>query len=142
MAAREVVETCPTQAVSMRDMIGSRSMPPREGRAMAVTSLIVDLVSDERNCFLLLFLVVVVVCFKSLLAVMLDDNNEELSLLLLLRISCSSCGKMSLLMPISSTCCAMGFNISSLLCNWSKSIDGGIVGIDADTDDSDSIPFL
>ena len=46
MAANEIVETGPTQAVSIRDMTGSRSMPPREGRAMAATSLIIWRVSD------------------------------------------------------------------------------------------------
>lgn len=41
MAARAVVDTCPTQAVSTRDMIGSRSIPPRDGRAMADILLII-----------------------------------------------------------------------------------------------------
>ena len=33
-----VVDTWPTQAVSMSDMIGSSSIPPSEGRAMAAIS--------------------------------------------------------------------------------------------------------
>ena len=46
IAAKAVVDTCPTQAVSMRLMIGSSNIPPREGKAMAVTSLIICRVSE------------------------------------------------------------------------------------------------
>lgn len=47
IAANAVVDTCPTQAVSMRLMIGSSNIPPREGKAMAVTSLIICRVSED-----------------------------------------------------------------------------------------------
>ena len=47
IAANAVVDTCPTQAVSMRLMIGSSNIPHREGKAMAVTSLIICRVSED-----------------------------------------------------------------------------------------------
>ena len=56
IAANAVGEICPTQAVSMRLMIGSSSIPPKDGKAMAATSLIICRVSDTAA-----FLVVVVV---------------------------------------------------------------------------------
>jgi hypothetical protein len=45
MAASAVVEIWPTQAVSIRDIRGSRSIPPREGRAMERISEMIWFVS-------------------------------------------------------------------------------------------------